>query len=93
MIGKCVFLLSHFLGIYQQSWKDENENGKVLDIVEGINKQGNSVGRNVFDPHTLKVGYRLKVVLLHLWRQNYTPAIRGFICLALGDFYTVKLAP
>jgi hypothetical protein len=41
--------------------------------------------KNVFDVHTSKASERLKVAQPHLWR--------GFICLALGDFYTVKLAP
>ncbi len=40
--------------------------------------------KNVFD-HTSKAGKRLKVVLLHLWRQN-VETTSGFICISFRDF-------
>jgi hypothetical protein len=33
-----VFLLALFLEIYQQSWKDENENGKIMHIFQNLQK-------------------------------------------------------
>ncbi len=30
------FLLALFLEIYQQSWKDENENGKIINILQNL---------------------------------------------------------
>jgi hypothetical protein len=31
-----VFLLPLFLEIYQQSWKDENENRKIIEILKNL---------------------------------------------------------
>ncbi len=44
--------------------------------------------KKVFDVHTRTASERLKLVLLQLWRLN-DQTIGGFICITLGDFYTV----
>jgi hypothetical protein len=46
----------------------------------------------IFDLHTSKARYKLKIVLLHLWRVN-VKAIPGFIHISLADFFIDKLAP
>jgi hypothetical protein len=38
----------------------------------------------IFDLHTSRARYELKVVLLHLWRVNVT-TIGGFINIPLAD--------
>jgi hypothetical protein len=43
----------------------------------------------VFDAHTSKASKRLKVVLLHLWREN-AKTTGGFICISFGDFHIDK---
>jgi hypothetical protein len=39
-----------------------------------------------------RLSYRLKVVLLHLWRVN-VKTTGGFISISLADFYTDNIAP
>ncbi len=46
----------------------------------------------IFDLHTGKARYELKVVLLHLWRVN-VKTIRGLINIPLADLSYYKLAP
>ncbi len=46
----------------------------------------------IFDLHTSKARYELKVVLLHLWRVN-VKTIHGFINILLADFFIDKTAP
>ncbi len=46
----------------------------------------------VFDLHTYKARYELKVVLLHLWRVN-VKSNGGFINIPLADFFIDKTAP
>jgi hypothetical protein len=46
----------------------------------------------IFDLHTSKARYELKVVLLHLWRVN-VKTIGGFINIPLADFFIDKTAP
>jgi hypothetical protein len=46
----------------------------------------------MFDLHTSKARYELKVVLLHLWRLN-VKMIPGFIHITLADLFIDKLAP
>jgi hypothetical protein len=51
VISTCsVFLLALFLEIYQQSWKDENENGKIIDILQNLQKLYESLNITVFEP-------------------------------------------
>jgi hypothetical protein len=46
----------------------------------------------IFDPHTSKARYELKVVvLLHLWRVN-VKTTGGFINIPLADFFIDKTA-
>jgi hypothetical protein len=45
----------------------------------------------IFDFHTSKARYELKVVLLHLWRVNFK-TIREFINIPLADFFIDKTA-
>jgi hypothetical protein len=44
----------------------------------------------IFDLHTSKASYELKVVLLHLWREN-VKTIRGFINIPLADLPHINL--
>jgi hypothetical protein len=46
----------------------------------------------IFDLHTNKARYELKVVILHLWRVN-VKTIGGFINIPLTDFFMDKTAP
>jgi hypothetical protein len=46
----------------------------------------------IFDLHTNKAKYELKVVILHLWRVN-VKTIGGFINIPLTDFFMDKTAP
>jgi hypothetical protein len=46
----------------------------------------------IFDLHTSKARYELKVGRLHLWRVN-VKTIRGFINILLADFFIDKIAP
>ncbi len=55
-------------------------------------KQRSLVRMYIINLHMSKASERLKVVLLYLWRVN-VKTIGGFICIALGYFYTVKFAP
>jgi hypothetical protein len=43
----------------------------------------------IFDLHTSKARYELKVILLHLWCIN-VKAIGGFINIPLADFFIDK---
>jgi hypothetical protein len=45
----------------------------------------------IFDLHTSKARYDLKVVLLHLWRVSFK-TIGGFINMPLADFFIGKTA-
>ncbi len=44
----------------------------------------------IFDLHTNKARYELKVVLLHLWRVN-VKTIDGFINIPLADLSLINL--
>ncbi len=46
----------------------------------------------IFDLHTSKARYELKVVLLYLWRVN-VETICGFINILLVDLFIDKTAP
>ncbi len=47
---------------------------------------------SIFDLHTSKARYELKVALLHHWRVN-VKTIPGFIHITSADFFIDKLAP
>jgi hypothetical protein len=44
----------------------------------------------IFDLHTSKAGYELKVVLLHLWRVN-VKMIGGSVNIPLADLSHINL--
>ena len=46
----------------------------------------------IFDLHTRKARYELKMLLLHLWRIN-VKAIGGFINIPFADFLIDKTMP
>jgi hypothetical protein len=46
----------------------------------------------IFDLHTSQAKYELKVVLVHLWREN-VKTIGGFINIPLAAFFIGKTAP
>jgi hypothetical protein len=46
----------------------------------------------IFDLHTSKARFELKVVLFHRWRVSVM-TIRGFINILLADFFIDKSVP
>jgi hypothetical protein len=44
----------------------------------------------LFDLHTSKARYKVKAVLLHIWRVN-VKTIRGFISIPLADLSHLNL--
>ncbi len=71
---QCVYTVCTYCTVY------------MFPFVAKRNKQRSRVGwMYVFDPHTSKAKYKLKVVLLHLWRVNYPSDWRIYLS-RLGGF-------
>ncbi len=67
------------------------QQAKKFHIVKKRNKQRSRVGCNVFDPHTSKAKLQTECGTTPPLARKLHQRFADFICLALGDFYTVKL--